>query len=120
MRLIDDAGSFPRWLREATLAVATFGVTAYELAFLGVPAVLVSHSEENAASAARYARHGAAVDLGFVNRVRDRDAVLAIEALLNDSVARRRLARAGRALVDGAGAERLAELVNSLQRGRTL
>lgn len=116
--VLEDPKEFPGRLASATAAVATFGVTAYELAYLGVPAVLVSHNLENAAGAARFVRHGSALDLGLAESVDRTAAAGAIASLLGDGAARERMRAAGRRLVDGRGAERIVALVEELVRER--
>lgn len=114
--LVVEPEEFPPRLAGATLAVATFGVTAYELAYLGVPAVLVSHDRENAAAAARFARWGTAENLGLATDVDAGSAAAVIAHLLSDRDMRAAMGAAGRGLVDGRGAERVAELVEHLGR----
>jgi spore coat polysaccharide biosynthesis predicted glycosyltransferase SpsG len=106
--------AFPQRMARADLAVATFGVTAYELAFLGVPAVLVSHNDENAVAAGRYAACGAGVDLGLIATVQDAHAAEQVEQLLTDGALRRRMSETGRRMVDGRGAERIADVIQRL------
>lgn len=113
-RLVEDPAEFPRCLASATLAVATFGVTAYELAFLGVPALLVSHNEENARAAARFARWGTARDLGLASLVRQGQFAAEATRLLDAGAERADMRQAGQRLVDGNGAERIANLVEEL------
>ena len=94
------------------LAVSAAGGTAMELAYMGVPTVLLALSEDQEKMAAALEAAGAAV---YVGPWQDR-----IEARLRNSVetlvnagpeARRRMRATGRKLIDGGGAKRVADAV---------
>jgi spore coat polysaccharide biosynthesis protein SpsF len=92
----------------ADLAVASMGVTAYELAALGLPAVLLSLTGGHAASASALDAAGAAISLGVHDRVRAETIAAAVSALAGDPARRSAMAAAGPALIDGRGAARVA------------
>lgn len=95
----------------ADLAVASFGVTAYELAATATPAVLVCYTDDHARSASALVDPGAAISLGvYAGDEGDRIAGI-VAALLADRGRRDAMGRAGRALVDGKGAARVAERI---------
>ncbi len=95
----------------ADLAVAAAGVTAYELAFLGVPTVLVTVAENQEPNAAGFASAGAALNLG---RTPTAEALQgALLELAGDHARREALAAAGRRLVDGQGPRRVVEYLRT-------
>jgi len=93
----------------ATLAVSAAGSTCWELAHLGVPAVVLVLADNQAGVAAGLAAAGLAVSVGPVTPFPAGPLAARVEALLADAEARRRMAAAGRTLVDGRGAARVAE-----------
>jgi spore coat polysaccharide biosynthesis protein SpsF len=113
-RVLERPNDFAAELAGATVAVATFGITAYELAYLGVPAVLVSHGDENVPASARFETWGTAVDLGLAKSVEPARAAGQITQLLGDAGRRKQMRDAGRKLVDGKGADRIVELLQSI------
>src|SRR6185437_15856821 len=60
----------------ADLALCAFGVTAYELAAFGVPAIYLGLSEDHARSASAFEAAGMGISLGVADQVED-DAILA-------------------------------------------
>jgi len=103
----------------ADLCICAFGVTAYELAALGVPAVYLGLTPDHAASASAFADAGMGVSLGVADRVRDEDIVGAVQWLLNKPGARRAMRHAGLSLIDGQGAARIAaDLAQGLAAAR--
>lgn len=88
-------------MRRADVAIAAAGVTAYELARLGVPTVLVAVADNQAPVQRRLVDAGAAVAASLDELA---DAALALAV---DVARRRALAAAATGLVDGRGADRV-------------
>ncbi len=106
-------------MQEADLAVSGAGVTLYELAATATPMVMVQTEPFQAANVAAFERAGAALFAGLTTasdtagRVRD-----TVETLSKDTARRIALGVAGRRLVDGDGARRVArELISMPVRG---
>ncbi|MGB8365374.1 MAG: cytidylyltransferase domain-containing protein [Rhizomicrobium sp.] len=90
------------------LALAAFGVTAYELAAYGVPALYLCLTEDHASSASAFEDAGMGQSLGLASRVEDREIAHAVWTLLGDSTRRREMRSAGLTTIDGEGAARVA------------
>ena len=99
---------------QASLAIVSFGVTAYELAALGVPALYIALTEDHRESAL------AAEKLGFGRLIAmARDLIptrLAAQAasLLSSPGELAHMSAQGRAAIDGEGAERIARKIAAL------
>jgi UDP-2,4-diacetamido-2,4,6-trideoxy-beta-L-altropyranose hydrolase len=103
-----DPADLAGLMTRATLALSAAGSTSWELAHLGVPALLVVLADNQAGSAAGLAAAGFAVSLGEAGRLSGGALREAMAALLADPARRSRMSEVGRALVDGAGAARVA------------
>lgn len=104
----DLASEFSR----ADIAFAAAGVTASELACLGVPCVLFAGSDNQVAVAASAEKLGMAINLGRVSRIRPADIRLAW-AKMADIAVRASLAQTGFRLIDGQGAHRIVDAIAS-------
>jgi UDP-2,4-diacetamido-2,4,6-trideoxy-beta-L-altropyranose hydrolase len=99
----------------ADLALTAGGQVTYELAAMGVPAVLVAVASNQTPQSRAWDAEGAFCfaggvdDEGVGERVRD-----ALRRLAADAALRSAMSRRGRSLVDGAGAPRVAEAVLEL------
>jgi len=115
----------PQWLRlelaRASVAIVAGGVTLYEAAALGVPAVALAVVPAQRPTIAAFARLGAASaagngsvapSSGFAKIVAH--VAREVDALLGDDRARERMAAAGRAAIDGLGAQRVAAALHEL------
>lgn len=117
-RMVDAPASLHPWLREADLAISGGGLTLYELAAAGIPAVAIELAEnqrENVrglAAAGTLAAAGRAGDAGF-----DEAGRRAVGRLLRDAALRRRMSAAGQRLIDGQGARRVAGAIAAAMRG---
>jgi UDP-2,4-diacetamido-2,4,6-trideoxy-beta-L-altropyranose hydrolase len=99
-----------RYLAMADLAICAFGVTTYELLYLGVPTITVAHTEENAHAAQTLAqRHACIRNLGLIKEIHSEDIRFAVETLLSSSEARVSLVQSGKSVIDGRGALRVAQ-----------
>lgn len=105
----------------ADLAIASFGVTAYELAATATPAVYLCLTPDHARSASLFDARGAGVSLGVYRGDEAPRLAATASALLADTERRIVMGRAGRFLVDGRGAARVADrIVAELYRRRPL
>jgi UDP-N-acetylglucosamine 2-epimerase len=96
------------------VAVAAFGISAYELAAAGVPTVLVLRQR----SERWHAEHFAAAGAGVVVEQRPETIVDALQPLVVGAGLRRRFSQAAERFVDGRGTERVAELLTRLLSDR--
>jgi spore coat polysaccharide biosynthesis protein SpsF len=90
------------------LALAAFGVTAYELAATGVPALYLCLTDDHALSASSFEQAGMGLSLGLAQQAQDEDIARAVWALLSDSPRRREMRAAGLMTIDGEGVSRIA------------
>ena len=103
----------------ADVAVCAFGVTAYELAACGIPAIYLGLTQDHVLSASAFADAGMGLNLGLADKVSDADIVRFLQWLLNKPAARREMRKQGMALLDGQGAARIAaDLTSALTQVR--
>ncbi len=96
----------------AAVSFSASGVSAYEFAFLGIPLILVQNAENQKYLSKAMVESGAAIWGGDWSGLSNRRAADAIVDLLNNPARQIQMRNAGRRLIDGEGAKRLAsELV---------
>ncbi len=101
---VADPSALMAW---ADIAVAAGGTTAWELASMQAPALLLVLAENQAGVAEGVDNFGAAQALGQARNLSGGALADALRALIFDPARRRRMAERGRVLVDGCGAERV-------------
>ncbi|MEZ5669627.1 MAG: glycosyltransferase [Alphaproteobacteria bacterium] len=110
-RLLCGCDDMPALLADADLAVIAFGMTAYEAAAVGTPTLALSLTEDHAASAGTLAEAGVLVSAGLIVECDAPALADAIGTLLDDPEGLRRMGRTARKLIDGRGADRIAERI---------
>jgi spore coat polysaccharide biosynthesis protein SpsF len=90
------------------VALVAFGVTAYELAAAGVPAIYIGISDDHVLSASAFVEAGMGISLGHMDRLKPDVVAKSVWSLLNDNVRRREMRAAGLMTIDGSGATRIA------------
>jgi len=117
---IENADDLTTEIAASDLALTAFGVTAYELAAYGVPALYLCLNEDHALSASAFERAGMGMSLGVHSAIEDFDIASATWALIGDSARRRDMHAAGLMAIDGEGAVRIAaDLAASLKQRRS-
>jgi UDP-2,4-diacetamido-2,4,6-trideoxy-beta-L-altropyranose hydrolase len=116
----EDVSEMSAAMAQADLAVCSFGMTSYELAAMGVPAVCVCLTEDHAESASALVAAGMGISVGINDQDTGTRLAAAVEGLLVDKNARAQMSLWARELVDGRGASRIAEMLVSTAAARTV
>lgn len=110
--LINEAGGhIAELMLEADVVVGSGGMSVYELAALGTPGIVMGQNAREDRRMREFAGHGTIDYLGLGTEVDEPRIAATVTRLLGDAPARRAMSGRGRALVDGMGATRAAELV---------
>lgn len=97
----------PQRMVECDAAISAGGGTLWELAYLGVPAIVITLADNQRPIAAWAAEQGAAEWLGDADQLSAEHAAAAIERLFSEPQRLRAMSAAGRKLIDGRGAARI-------------
>lgn len=117
IRLEDPSVGMPELMAWADLAITAAGSTCWELAFMGVPMVTVVLAENQRLIDQSLSASGAAVSVGRLEDLEPHVLAGVVEALISSDGDRLRMSRRGRALVDGLGAERVTDELQSVSAG---
>lgn len=115
MRVLRRPSSMARVFAWADLAVLAGGASIWEALCLGVPAIGIAIADNQVPAAEALGRDGLWHYLGRAETVTEGQIADAVARLLADPGERRRLSEAGRAAVDGKGADRVAEALERLE-----
>lgn len=103
-----DLTNLPRTLAEHRAAIAPEGTLLYQLAALGIPTICLMRERRQEPISRMLMERGAA--LGITTAEAERGGLARVlDLVLYDESARERMAIAGRAVIDGCGAERVAQ-----------
>jgi UDP-2,4-diacetamido-2,4,6-trideoxy-beta-L-altropyranose hydrolase len=113
-RLLVAPPDLPAVMASSDLAVTAAGSSVLEMLRLGVVPLMATVADNQRGIAPAVERAGAGLDLG---RAADLEGAALTEALLRAAGKRRSMAAAGRRLVDGEGALRVARALERITRG---
>jgi UDP-2,4-diacetamido-2,4,6-trideoxy-beta-L-altropyranose hydrolase len=103
-----DIASVMAW---ADLAVAGGGTTSWEIAFMKLPALILTSDQNQSEVARALDEFGTARFLGSSSDLDPNQLAEAILSLMHDKKARQEMSEKGRVVVDGRGAERALEVM---------
>lgn len=112
--LLHNPPSMPELMAWADLAIAAGGVTAWELAFMGAPALVVTLAANQQRSIDGLSTLGVAQALGWHAQATPQSIAHAVQELLDDRPRRATMSAAGQALVDGLGVQRVIAALDRL------
>lgn len=107
IRLLHNVANMPELMSAADLAIAAGGSTAWELAFMGMPMLIIILAENQRSNGQQLHAAGIARHLGWHADLTPDRLAREIESLLDDAAARAEMSRRGRALLDGLGGFRV-------------
>jgi UDP-2,4-diacetamido-2,4,6-trideoxy-beta-L-altropyranose hydrolase len=110
--ILTAAEDLPALMDWAEIAVSAGGSTCWELAFMGVPNVILVLAENQLGNAAGLAAAGVSINMGQARLVSAEALAETLTKLLKSARKRRRMGLRGHALVDGRGAERVSKAIS--------
>lgn len=111
IEILSNVSNMAELMRNSDLAVASFGMTAYELAACGVPQLLLCLSEDHARSASALHHAGAAISLGRFDQISDQILTDNLQTFISDRMLRENMTQKAKALNIGKGATNIAAII---------
>jgi UDP-2,4-diacetamido-2,4,6-trideoxy-beta-L-altropyranose hydrolase len=113
-RIVHDPECLADLMAANDMAIAAAGTTCWELACLGVPQLTVVMADNQQRNADELDRRGVSVHLGLWKDVEPSTIATAVDSLVDDRERRMAMSQAGQRLIDGRGAARVAEVIETL------
>jgi len=107
MQFVEDPMNMAELMDWADIAVSLAGSTCWELAYMGLSAILVVLADHQNDVAEDFMAADAGLNLGWYGNLNCNRVVDALSYLLKDATIRQRMSDSGRAMVDGLGSERV-------------
>ena len=110
-----NVDNMPEQMAWADIAVVAGGTTSWELAFMGVPSVMIVLSDNQVNIANSLDKKGVTINLGWhfdssIERIADM-----VKSLIDDEARRRSMIECGRQMVDGNGVYRVLTCMRAFQ-----
>jgi len=111
LHLLTNVPDMPKLMAWAEVAIAAGGSTCWELAFMGLPSLLLVTAENQRANALALDRRGVGLNLGRRQDLSVKRITLQLKQLMVNSEERSLMAQRGQRLVDGYGGGRLRRII---------
>ena len=105
---VDNMAEAMAW---ADVAIAAGGSTSWELAFMGLPSLLVILAENQRPIIEKLESTGISINLGWHNKVNLDTITKAVESIIKDQKVRETMSNKGRSLVNGNGSNKVIKLL---------
>jgi UDP-2,4-diacetamido-2,4,6-trideoxy-beta-L-altropyranose hydrolase len=110
-----NVSNMPELMAWADMAIAAGGSTSWELAFMGLPSIVITLADNQIAIATELDARNLIVHLGWYQQITLEQIGLAVEALIDKPNQRKEMSKRGRELVDGNGANLVvSQMINML------
>jgi len=111
IQLVRDTRNMAELMAWADLAVSAGGSTCWEMAFMGLPCVILVLAENQQGIAKGIGEAGSGVNLGWFEGVTEGDILDTLSNLLSDPSRLRALSNMAKGLIDGKGRERIVSVL---------
>ena len=115
MLLVQNATNMPELMAWADVAISAGGSTCWEMAFMGLPNLIITISDNQAGIAEGLARAGATVDLGWHANISVNQCAQALKESLQDKMKRSCLSEQGQKVINGSGKQ---EIIRAMLAGQ--
>jgi len=111
LRSVNDMSSI---MVKHDLAITAGGNTLLELAYLGIPSIVVCGERFEVETAKLMEKKGFCINLGYGEEIPANKIAHATKTLASSTIVRNKMNRIGKKLVDGKGAERITKIIELL------
>jgi len=109
LQLVTSATNMPELMAWADVAISAGGSTCWELAFMGLPTLIIVLADNQRSVAEGLNTAGAALNLGWHTDLSPADISTALSAMLAAEATRAQMMKQSQMLIDGLGASRAGE-----------
>ena len=114
-KLIHNATNMPELMAWADIAVSAAGSTCWEMAFMGLPNIVLVLAENQQSIAEGLFKAGMSLNMGWFEHVSENQIAEALMGIIFNPDRRRQMSMTGRHLVDGVGSDRVCESLLNYQ-----
>jgi UDP-2,4-diacetamido-2,4,6-trideoxy-beta-L-altropyranose hydrolase len=112
--LYSDVTNMPKLMSESDLAISAGGSTCWELAFMGIPSLLIILAENQKSIVEGLGNLNISINLGWYNKIASINIAAELGKLINNPTKISQMRYKSLALIDGYGSKRVADSIRSI------
>lgn len=114
IKFLENVRNMAAVISKAHIAFTAVGMTIYELAFMGVPSVLIANYREDKGDLEELDAMGISLSLGYFGELEPGSVKSAVRLFLDNRSRWERMSKTGQNLIDGLGAVRVSKVIQGL------
>ena len=107
MRILENAANIPELMAWADVAISAGGSTCWEMAFMGLPSLIITIADNQDGIAEAIGKAGAGIDLGWHENISIKQCTQALKKILQNKNKRSSFSEQGQKLVNGKGSQKV-------------
>jgi UDP-2,4-diacetamido-2,4,6-trideoxy-beta-L-altropyranose hydrolase len=115
-KIVRNPKNMAKLMASSDLALTAFGTTLYELAYMGVPALIISNYAKERSEVDTFGKLGTSISIGYFKDIAEASISKAVVRSMLDRRRATKLSRGGKKLVDGKGVQRIIKLLKGLEK----
>ncbi len=113
VKVIENCKNMPSLISWADIGITSGGTTSYEIAYMGLPSLMVSLAKNQILNVEELSRKQSTINLGFYTSLKKDEFINQFKKLLFSKEGRAKMSLRAKNLVDGLGKERIIRELNS-------
>jgi spore coat polysaccharide biosynthesis predicted glycosyltransferase SpsG len=114
IKIFHDVKNMSNLMQKHDLAITAGGNTLVELAYLGIPSIIICGEKFELETAKLITKNGFGINVGFGGSITSSKIQLNLEKLINNFTLRKKMSKMGHKLIDGNGNHRIRKIIESL------
>lgn len=111
-----NVNSLPALIYDSDIGITSYGITLYEFCCIGTPALTISYNEYTDFFAKKFSKKGTCMYLGIKDNLEKEYFLEKLKNIIVDYKKREKMSINGKKIIDGKGAERIAEIIQKCRK----
>ncbi len=112
--ILENVKSLIPLMDNAKFGIFTMGISIYEAMYVGLPAIVISHSKQNQRAAQKFKKYQCFINLGYYKNIEFNKIPNKVLAIINDENLLKNYSKNGQKLIDGKGSLRVSKEIKKL------
>lgn len=114
IKILHNISNMNTVMSKHDLAITAGGMTLMELAYLGIPSLIVCSEKFEEETAKKISKIGFGVNLGYGKNISEKQIAMTTQSLVNDYKKRKEMSLIGRNIIDGKGGFKISQILQKI------
>jgi len=114
VKVLHNISNIHNVMSKHDLAITAGGMTLLELAYLGIPSIIVCSEKFEEETASKISKMGFGINLGYGEKISSKQIARKIELLSSNYQTRQKMNKRGRQIIDGKGGFKISQIIQKI------